>query len=246
MKKLLQTSDHILIGGHRGCECELPENSIAAMERGIHDGADYLEIDVQLTKDGVPVIYHDMRLEEKTCLNGYVHEFTEAELRKAVPGFCTLKEAMHWGKQANAWFGLELKGTPIDTQTTNMRMVELLSEIVREEGMTEHVFAFGLDYQVLRHLREIDKEIPIGLIIANVPQDPVALMREMDACIYLGYIWQMTPQIIKDLHDAGFYVDGAILRDKKWQARAKEMGVDMFETDFPIDDSKPSTPRTPR
>ena len=246
MKKLLQTADHILIGGHRGCECELPENSIAAMERGIHDGADYLEIDVQLTKDDVPVIYHDVRLEDKTPLTGYVHECTEAELRAVVPGFCTLREAMKWGKQADAWFGLELKGVPVDTQLVNMRLVELLSQVVREEGMTDHVFVFGLDFQVLRHLREVDPVIPIGLIIANVPQNPVALMKEMDACIYLGYIWQMTPNIIKDLHEAGFYVDGAILREKKWQLRAREMGVDMFETDFPIEDAKTVTPRKPK
>ncbi|MDO5138277.1 MAG: glycerophosphodiester phosphodiesterase [Oscillospiraceae bacterium] len=246
MKKLLQTADHILIGGHRGCECELPENSIAAMERGIHDGADYLEIDVQLTKDDVPVIYHDVRLEDKTPLTGYVHEYTEADIRAVVPGFCTLREAMRWGKQADAWFGLELKGVPVDTQPANMRLVELLSQVVREEGMTDHVFVFGLDFQVLRHLREVDPEIPIGLIIANVPKDPVALMKEMDACIYLGYIWQMTPNIIKELHEAGFYVDGAILRDKKWQLRAREMGVDMFETDFPIKDAKTVTPRKPK
>ena len=93
MNNLLRKADHILIGGHRGCECELPENSIAAMERGIRDGADYLEIDVQLTSDGVPVIYHDTRLEYKTDLTGYVHEHTEAELRAAVPGFCTLRGA---------------------------------------------------------------------------------------------------------------------------------------------------------
>ncbi|MBR2999643.1 MAG: glycerophosphodiester phosphodiesterase [Oscillospiraceae bacterium] len=245
MKKLLQTSDHLLIGGHRGCECELPENSIAAMERGIHDGADYLEIDVQLTRDGVPVIYHDVRLEDKTSLTGYVHEFTESELREVVPGFCTLREAMRWGKQANAWFGLELKGVPLDTQPYNLRLVELISSVLREEGMTDHVFVFGLDYQVLRHLREVDPDVPIGLIIADVPQDPVALMKEMDACIYLAYIWQMTPQIIHDLHAAGYYVDGAILRDKKWQARARELGVDMFETDYPVDDAKTVTKRIP-
>ncbi len=245
MKKLLQKTDHILIGGHRGCECELPENSIAAMERGIKDGADYLEIDVQLTSDGVPVIYHDTLLEHKTALAGYVHEHTEAELRATVPGFCTLREAMRWGKQADAWFGLELKGVPLDTQPYNLRLVELLSQVVREEGMTDHVFAFGLDYQVLRHLREVDPDIPIGLIIADVPQDPVGLMREMDAIIYLAYIWQMTPQIIRELHDAGYYVDGAILREKKWQKRARELGVDMFETDFPADDAKTVTPRIP-
>jgi glycerophosphoryl diester phosphodiesterase len=56
----------------------------------------------------------------------------------------------------------------------------------------------------------------------------------------------MTPRIISELHEAGFYVDGAILRDKKWQIRAREMGVDMFETDFPVNDAKTITPRIPK
>ena len=56
----------------------------------------------------------------------------------------------------------------------------------------------------------------------------------------------MTLKIIHDLHEAGFYVDGAILRDKKWQVRARELGVDMFETDFPIEDAKTVTPRAPK
>ena len=243
MKQLLETSRHILVGGHRGCECAFPENSLDAMAQGMRDGADYLEIDVQLTKDGVPVIYHDVRLEQKTSLTGYVHEHTEAEMRAEVPGFCTLREAMRWGKENGAWFGLELKGVPVDTQPYNLRLVELLSGIVREEGMTDRVFVFSLDYQVLKHLRAVDPDIPIGLIVANVPRDPVALMREMDAIIYLCYIWQMTPKIIRDLHEAGFYVDGAILREKKWQTRARELGVDMFETDFPSEDAKTVTPR---
>ena len=55
----------------------------------------------------------------------------------------------------------------------------------------------------------------------------------------------MTPQIIRDLHNAGYYVDGAILREKKWQKRARELGVDMFETDFPSEDAKTVTPRNP-
>ena len=245
MKELLKRADHILIGGHRGCECEHPENSIAAMEKGMRDGADYFEIDVQLTADDIPVIYHDVRLEQKTELCGYVHEYTEAQLRAVVPGFMTLAEAMRWGKEKGAYFGLELKGVPLDTQKYNLRCVERISEVLREEGMTQNVFVFAIDYMLLKHLREVDKEVPIGLIVADVPHDPVGLMKEMDAIIYLGYIWQMTPEIIKDLKDAGYYVDGAILHEEKWRIRARELGVDMFERDFPERDCRIVTPRVP-
>lgn len=233
MKALLESAKHILVGGHRGCACEYPENSIAAMEEGIRRGAAYLEIDVQLTKDGVPVIFHDTRLEEKTSLKGYVHDATYVQMKNNVEGLCTLEEAMLWGKKQNVWFGLELKTVPFAMQRQNLMLIEKISSILKKTNMTEHVFVFGLDYQVLKKLRQIDPIVPIGLIVPFVPEDPVSLMREMDAVIYLSYIFNMTPEMIRQLHDAGYYISGAILKDEYWVEQAMKCGVDMFESDNP-------------
>lgn len=233
MKALLESAEHILIGGHRGCVCEYPENSIAAMEEGIRRGADYLEIDVQLTKDGVAVIFHDTRLEENTTLKGYVHDVTYALMKENIEGLCTLEEAMIWGKERNAWFGLELKTVPFAMQEQNLRLIKKISAVLNKTNMTEQVFVFGLDYQVLKELRRIDPAVPIGLIVPFVPADPVSLMREMDAVVYLSYIFNMTPEIIKQLHDAGYYISGAILKEEYWVEQAIKSGVDMFESDYP-------------
>ena len=43
----------------------------------------------------------------------------------------------------------------------------------------------------------------------------------------------MTPEIIRDLKEHGYYVSGAILREEKWVRRAVELGVTMFESDYP-------------
>lgn len=233
MKKLLAQADRLLIGGHRGCVCEYPENSIAAMEEGLRRGADYLEIDIQLTKDEVPVVIHDVRLEKQTPLSGYVYEYTLEELKEVIPGLCTLQEAMEWGYKANAWFGLELKSTPLDMQPYTFRLTELMGEILNRTGMTERVFVFGADYQTLKHLKECFPAVPIGLIVPYVPADPVQLMREMDAVVYLSYIYNMTPAIIRDLQENGYYVSGAILREEKWVNCAMELKVNMFESDHP-------------
>lgn len=229
----LESVKHILIGGHRGCACEYPENSIAAMEEGLRKKVDYLEIDVQLTKDGVPVIFHDTRLEEKTPLKGYVHDVTFAQMKIGVEGLCTLEEAMLWGKERNAWFGLELKTVPFAMQKQNLMLIKKISVILKKTNMTERVFVFGLDYQVLKELHRIDPIVPIGLIVPYVPADPVALMREMDAVIYLSYIFNMTPEMIRQLHDVGYYISGAILKDEYWVEQAIKWGVDMFESDYP-------------
>lgn len=233
MRELLEHADRVLIGGHRGCACRYPENSIEAMEHGLLSGADYLEIDIQLTKDGVPVVYHDTALEKRTALHGYVHEHTLAKLRENCPGLCTFEEAMSWGSERKAWFALEIKTVPTDMQAVNFRLLEAMVPILAKTDMKKRIFVFGPDYQVLKRLKHLDPEVEIGLIVPFVPADPAELMRSMDAMVYLSYIYNMTPEIVRGLKERGYYVSGAILRDEKWEDRAYEYGVNMFESDYP-------------
>lgn len=233
MRKLLERAERMLVGGHRGCVCQYPENSIAAMGEGLRQGADYLEIDIQLTKDKVPVVYHDVRLEKRTELSGYVHEFTYEELKAEAEGLCTLQEAMDWGCRHDAYFALELKTVPVDMQEVNMELADRMIPIIKKSGMSGQVYLFGPDYQVLRRIKEISPGQQIGLIVPFVPADPVALMRSMDAMVYLSYIYNMTPKMISDLQAHGYYVSGAILREEKWIRRAIELGVNMYESDYP-------------
>ena len=233
MRMMLESADHLLIGGHRGCACDAPENSIAAMKEGIRRGADYLEIDIQLTKDGIPVVFHDVQLDKKTNLSGYVHEYTFAQLKEEAAGLCTLEEAMQWGYGRAAFFGLELKTVPLKMQAQNRKLAEKIPSILRNTGMTANVFVFGQDYQVLKYLRALAPEVTLGLIVPFVPADPVQLMKEMDATVYLSYIYNMTPELIKELHEAGYFISGAILREEYWVKQAVALGVDMFEADNP-------------
>lgn len=233
MRELLEQAGRVLVGGHRGCVCRYPENSLDAMEHGLLSGADYLEIDIQLTRDRIPVVYHDTALEKRTSLSGYVHDHDLSELRENVPGLCTLKEAMEWGQKRSAWFALEIKTVPADMQEVNLRLVETMAAVLAETEMKRRVFAFGPDYQVLARLKQLDPELDIGLIVPFVPKDPVALMESMDAMVYLSYVYNMTPEIIRDLKRSGYYVSGAILREDKWVDRALEYGVNMFESDYP-------------
>lgn len=232
MRNYIAGRDHVLVGGHRGCECEFFENTIPAMKEGISRGADYLEIDLQLTADREIVVYHDTELSKKCRLSGYVHQHTMEEIQKALP-VNTLREVFGWASRKGVCLALELKSVPMDMQAQGFLLVELLADLAREYEVREQVFAFGADYMVLKHLKQVDPEFPIGLIVPFVPADPVKLMEEMDAMVYLSYIYNMTPKIVEDLHRAGYFVDGAILREEKWTRLARELGVDMYESDRP-------------
>lgn len=236
MEAFIRNRKKILVGGHRGCVCRYFENTIPAMEQGLADGADYLETDIQITGDGQIIVYHDTELGKKSSLQGYVHDYTLAELRAALPALNTLPEVFAWAKQKKAYLMLELKSVPLDMQEKCFLLVEVLADLVREYEIHDQVLVFGADYMVLRHLKKTEPSVPIGLIVPFVPADPVALMKEMDAVLYLSYVYNMTESMITDLHRAGYLVDGAILREERWIKRARELGVDMYESDSPCYD----------
>ncbi len=78
---------HFEIVAHRGIPSEAPENTIASFQRAIELGADAIEIDVRLTSDKIPVVYHYFYLQENTSMSGAIFDFSLEQLRD-VKVFC--------------------------------------------------------------------------------------------------------------------------------------------------------------
>jgi glycerophosphoryl diester phosphodiesterase len=67
---------------HRGYSGKYPENTMLAFEEAAKTGADGIELDVQLTKDGQVVVIHDERIDRTTDGSGWVKDYTYEELKK--------------------------------------------------------------------------------------------------------------------------------------------------------------------
>ncbi|WP_051330968.1 glycerophosphodiester phosphodiesterase family protein [Aneurinibacillus terranovensis] len=86
---------------HRGWSGRAPENTLAAIKKAIyHPAIDGIEIDVQMSLDGVPVVIHDYTLERTTTGTGYVGSYTLTELKKL---------------DAGTWFSSSFAGETIPT-----------------------------------------------------------------------------------------------------------------------------------
>ncbi|SFC72647.1 glycerophosphoryl diester phosphodiesterase [Zunongwangia mangrovi] len=70
----------ILVAAHRGMHQDYPENSIPAIQEAIDHHLDIVEIDVQITKDGIPILMHDDEVDRTTTGKGEVHKLTYAEI----------------------------------------------------------------------------------------------------------------------------------------------------------------------
>lgn len=78
----LPLADRVEVVAHRGGGGAAPENSLSAIRQAIADGADWIEVDVQETRDGVVVVAHDADLLRVAGFPGKIWETTMSELRE--------------------------------------------------------------------------------------------------------------------------------------------------------------------
>lgn len=84
-----------LVFAHRGGALLAPENTLPAIDHGVALGADGLEIDVQLSADGIPVLIHDRTLDRTTDRSGPVQALTASELAHVDAGFHFTRDGLH-------------------------------------------------------------------------------------------------------------------------------------------------------
>lgn len=109
----LPSAGRPLVLAHRGASLAEPEHTMAAMERAVADGADVLECDVRLTRDGQPVCHHDAGLERTSDATGSVSMRTLAELERVDfgdgPGVLTLRRLLEFCRDRPQPVGLSIE-----------------------------------------------------------------------------------------------------------------------------------------
>ncbi len=95
-----QNEDNFVVIAHRGASSYAPENTHSAFKLAIELNAEMIELDVSLSKDGIPVVVHDETVDRTTDAAGLVSSFTLSELKKLETG---------------AWFSKKYAGEPFPT-----------------------------------------------------------------------------------------------------------------------------------
>lgn len=136
---LLDPNVRIVIA-HRGNRVALPENTIEALRQAVELGADAIEFDVRLTRDGVPVLMHDPDLDRTTDARGRVSSYMLAELEEVNAGarisstdgaryrIPTLEQVLD-----------EFRETPMVIEVKERRAAEPTERLVRHLGMESRV-----------------------------------------------------------------------------------------------------------
>lgn len=160
---------------HRGASGYAPENTLEAFALAIRQGADGIELDVQLSSDGVPVVIHDETIDRVTDKTGYVKDYTLQELKELTvlkdrfPAYSqskipTLKEVLEAVKPSGIQVNIELK-TGIYWYPDIEKKV---AEIVEETGMKDRIVYSSFNHYSVQRLKEIVPDAETAYLYSDV------------------------------------------------------------------------------
>ena len=216
-----------------------PENTMSAFRKAVEMGADGIELDVQLTKDGELVICHDERIDRTSRERGWLRDFTLAELKKidfgkphVEYGFVeipTLREVLEFAKPLDIRVNIELKTGVVYYDG----LEEKTAKMVEEFGMGERVIYSSFNHYSLQKLKEIFPRAHIGLLMGadyvRVPED----VERLGACAVHPPEGIVTRAYVEKCHKCGIRVHAWTVDNPGRMRELIGMGVDAFITDCP-------------
>lgn len=229
--------------GHRGSSSDAPENTLAAIRSAIAAGAGGIEIDIQLTLDGVPVVIHDDALDRTTDGAGLVAAARADEIASL---------------DAGCWFGPQFAGerVPLLTDVLDLLVdaqgVDLLLEVkgawdaqdirgvtdaIAERELTDRVVPQSFSVATVAALAAAAPRQSRGLIVDQADDRLLDLCRELGvvACNPRGGILREQPGLVDRLHANGMTVTPWTLNTPEHWAAARDLGVDGATTDRPAE-----------
>lgn len=223
----------VLIAAHRGDTMAAPENSLPSIVSAIDKGMQVVELDVQLTKDGVAVLNHDSDLGRVAGVRTRVAELTYAQLRQLSIGqdengspvrIPSLYEAL---AAAEDRIKLLLDLKPYGS--TGEALADEVVRIVKEAGIEQEVRIQSFDGRSLERIRELAPDIKIGRILYFA----LGNLSGLDVDFYTIEQVMLTDRLVRQAHADGREVWVWTVNTRRAMKEVLKFQIDGMITDHP-------------
>ena len=220
---------------HRGYSSRAPENTMAAFEAALEDGSPRIELDVQMTADGVAVVTHDTSLRRCTGYNANIYDLTYAQVQQL---------------DAGRWFHRQFTGTYIPTLEEVLALCKGKAELnieIKPSTFTPtlesetvrliHAYDYGADcvitsqsYETLCKVKELDPELTTGYILAL----GVGTYYDLPAADFFSVESTfITAGMVQQIHLRGKTISAWTINRQQDAEKLLQLGVDDLITDKP-------------
>ncbi|GIN19941.1 MAG TPA: glycerophosphodiester phosphodiesterase [Bacillus bacterium] len=229
------------IFAHRGSAGTHPENTMEAFVAAEIDGADGIELDVQLTADGEIAVIHDLTVDRTTNGSGYVNELTYSELSKLKANYhslhffkksCripSLREVFEWLEANDLLCNIELK----NAVNPYRGMEEKVVELVHEYCLERRVLISSFNHKSLVHCKEIAPAIITAPLYNEVLYKPWEYAASLGASGIHPKLKSISDREIIDTMACGIAVRPYTVNKEKDMKRLFAIDCSAIITDYP-------------
>jgi len=250
----------VKIHGHRGVRGVLPENTLAAFKYVIENNIDFLELDLQMTKDNEIIIYHDKSINTEICsgVSRPIKTLTLKEIKEydcgsnknikflkqqtvhgeKIPTFIELINLIQTEyKYKKIKMNIEIKTeTSLDTDDEVYNFSKKLIDILHKYNITDDIIIQSFDTRALKYVKEIYPSITTSYLVEDKLSNIDSLIntsKQLGVKIISPDYKLIDKQIVKKLQENGFEVLPWTINDLNTFKKNIDYGVDGIITDYP-------------
>ncbi|MEJ6951544.1 glycerophosphodiester phosphodiesterase [Natronospora cellulosivora (SeqCode)] len=229
-----------LIIGHRGAMGTVAENTASSFKKALETGADGVEFDIHMSKDGELVVIHDERIDRVVDNgSGFVKDFTLKELKGFDIGskfseefkgekVLSLKETLDIVKDSKI-INIEIKNGPIFYPEIEEKTID----IINTYNISNKVIVSSFNHYTIKKIKELSGEIKCALLYMAGLYKPWEYAKKIAAEAIHPYIFSITPELIKECQKSGIMINVFAVNEDDYLAKFIHLGVDGIITDYP-------------
>lgn len=208
--------------GHRGAKGHVAENTIASFQKAIELGVDMIELDVRLSKDGIPMVIHDETIDRTTHHSGFVNQFSTEFLQSiGIPSFKDV-------------FDLVENRCAINIEIKVFEASKPVLEVLKNTKFPqEKIIISSFNWDVLNVCHSEGENIPLGVLTELSIEEALTFAKKINAYSINPYFKLLNHENVKDIHQNGFKVFPWTVNNSDDITFVKSLNVDGIISDFP-------------
>jgi glycerophosphoryl diester phosphodiesterase len=242
----LNAPGKILNIAHRGSNAAHPENTMPAFRAAVREQADMIELDVRLSKDGLPIVFHDPKLPNApSSKKQYVKDYTLAELKTIAIGSAakngngkatipSLVDVLKFAK-GQIPINIEIKTGAVTDHIKNGIEQKCLQLLEKYEMLGQVLFS-SFDMRSIKHIKQLKSTIPTAVLYSkNVSGigSPAQIVRQYNADAFHCTYHQLSKKWAQNLQANNIPVLVYTINRHSRMKKSIDLGVNGIFTDKP-------------
>ncbi|MBB6215423.1 glycerophosphoryl diester phosphodiesterase [Anaerosolibacter carboniphilus] len=229
-----------LVIAHRGASGDAPENTLAAYKKALDFGADGIEIDIHLSKDGRLIVCHDEKVDRTTDGKGLINDMTLREIKRLDAGswygeayrgekILVLEEVLDLLREKDILLNIELKNGIIPYR----QLEEKVLQRIKDYRMKEKIIISSFNHTSLMKIKQLNQSIKTGVLYVAALVEPWEYAKKIKADALHPLFYNIRPELVRNCRQSSIDINTFVVNEAIELSLISKLGVSGIITNYP-------------